>query len=48
MAPKYSGYCCAIRECLILARFYKYLLDNNVENKVYDAVKDIEFDATLY
>ena len=48
MAPKYTGYCCAIRECLILARYYKYLLDNNVTDKVYDAVKDVEFDATLY
>ena len=48
LGPKYTGYMCAIRECLILARYYKYLLDNNVEDKVYDAVKDVEFDATLY
>ncbi len=48
LGPKYTGYMCAVRECLILARYYKYLLDNNVTDKVYDAVKNVEFDATLY
>ena len=47
-APKYTGYMCVIRECLILARYYKYLLDNNVDTNIYDAVKDVEFDTTLY
>ena len=47
-APKYTGYMCAVRECLILARYYKYLLDKKVDTNIYDAVKDVEFDATLY
>ena len=48
LGPKYTGYISAMREILILARLYKYILDNNVTENVYDAVKDLEIDATLY
>ena len=30
-----------MRTFLILARFYKHLLDNNINDKVYDAMKDV-------
>ena len=44
----YVGYIAPMRELLILARFYKYLLDNNITENVYDAVKDRKFDFDLY
>ena len=44
----YSGFICSMRMWLIAARFYKYLLDNNITENVYDAVKDVEFDTDLY
>ncbi len=44
----YSGYIAAMREFLIMARIYKYILDNNIENNVYDAIKDVKVDFALY
>lgn len=44
----YVGYISPMREMLILARFYKYLLDNGITENVYDAVKDVRFDFDLY
>lgn len=44
----YVGLIAPMREFLILARFYKYLLDNNIDSNIYDAVKDVKFDYDLY
>lgn len=44
----YAGYICPMRELLIVARIYKYLLDNNIDSNVYDAIKDVKFDYSLY
>lgn len=44
----YSGNICPMRAFLILARFYKYLLDNNINENIYDAVKDLKIDYDLY
>ena len=37
-----------MRELLVMARIYKYLLDNNVEDNVYDALKDVQVAFDLY
>ncbi len=44
----YAGFISPMREFLVLARFYKYLLDNNITENVYTAVKDVKFDFDLY
>ena len=44
----YSGFICPMREFLILARVYKYIVDNNITSNVYDAIKDQKFDFELY
>ena len=44
----YDGLICPMREFLILARFYKYMLDNNIDKNVYDALKDVKVDFELY
>ncbi len=44
----YSGYISPMRELLVLMRIYKYLLDNNVDQNVYTAIKDQRFDFDLY
>ena len=46
--PPYHGTACAIRCMLMTARFYKFLLDNNITENVYDAVKDEKFSSELY
>ena len=46
--PGYKGYISPMREFLVLARFYKYLLDNNITEKVYTAVSNQKFDFDLY
>ena len=33
---------------MVLLRIYKYMLDNNVDANVYDALKDQKFDFDLY
>ena len=43
-----SGFVSSMRMWLIAARFYKYLLDNKIEDNVYDAVKDAKFSTDLY
>ncbi len=47
MTP-YYGIISPMRTFLILCRFYKHLLDNNITANVYDAVKDLKFDYDLY
>ena len=44
----YKGLICPMQSLLILCRFYKYLLDNNITENVYDAVKDQTFDPDLW
>lgn len=44
----YGGVCCLERNLLTMARFYKYLLDNNISNNIATACADVKFDATLY
>lgn len=44
----YEGLISPIRELLIVARIYDYLLENNIDSNVYDAVKDQKFDFDLY
>lgn len=44
----YEGNISAMRELLILMRIYKYLLDNNIDEHVYSAIKDQMFDYDLY
>lgn len=45
---KYVGYICPIRELLIAARIYKYIIDNEIYEDVYDAIKDQTFAFDLY
>ena len=44
----YLGLIAPMRELLICARFFKYLLDNNITENVYDAVKNVKFSYDLY
>ena len=44
----YAGLISPMREMLILMRIYKYMLDNNIDSNVYDALKDQKFDFDLY
>ena len=44
----YAGYVAPMRELLVLMRIYKYLLDNNINDNVYDAIKSQKFDFDLY
>jgi hypothetical protein len=44
----YLGYISPMRELLIMMRIYKYLLDNNIDSKVYSAIKDQKFSFDLY
>ena len=44
----YDGLISPMREMLIVMRVYKYLLDNNVDGNVYDAIKNQTFDFDLY
>ena len=44
----YSGQISPMRELLILMRIYKYLLDNNINENIYTAIKDLTFDFELY
>lgn len=44
----YVGYISPMRELLIAARIYKYILDNGIETNVYDAIKDVRVDFALY
>jgi hypothetical protein len=44
----YSGLICPMRELLIAARIFKYILDNDINENVYDAIKDVKFSYDLY
>ena len=44
----YSGQISAMRELIVLARIYKYILDNNIKTNVWDAIKDVKFDFDMY
>ena len=44
----YSGYISSMRELYILARVYEYILDNNISENVYTALKDRQFDFDMY
>ena len=44
----YSGLISPMREMVILARVYKYILDNNITKNVYTALKDQQFDFDMY
>jgi hypothetical protein len=44
----YSGYISPMREMVILARVYKYILDNDITENVYTALKDQQFDFDMY
>ena len=44
----YVGYISPMRELLILARIYKYLLDNNINDNVYDSLQGVTVDYALY
>lgn len=46
--PPYEGNMSSMRMFLIAARFYKHLLDNNINDKVYTAMKDVNIDYDLY
>ena len=44
----YEGIISAMRTFLIMARFYEYLLANNIEDNVWDAMKDVHLNYDLY
>lgn len=44
----YIGLICPMREFLITARIFKYILDNDITSNVYDAIKDQKFSFDLY
>ena len=44
----YLGLICPMREFLITARIFKYILDNDITSNVYDAIKDVKFSFDLY
>ena len=44
----YLGLICPMREFLIAARIFKYILDNDITENVYDAIKDVKFSFDLY
>ncbi|MBQ9475585.1 MAG: hypothetical protein IJU69_04945, partial [Bacteroidales bacterium] len=45
---QYKGVCCLERNLLIMARFYKYLLDNNINEGVASACASMALNAGLY
>ena len=46
--PGYEGIISAMRTFLIMIRFYDYLLQNNIEDNVWDAMKDVHLNYDLY
>ncbi len=44
----YVGFISPMRELYILARVYKYILDNDITENVYTALKDQQFDFDMY
>ena len=48
MLDGYVGLISPMRELLVLMRIYKDLLDNNVNDQVYTAIKDKTYSFDLY
>ncbi|MBQ9475735.1 MAG: carbohydrate-binding domain-containing protein [Bacteroidales bacterium] len=48
VAGKYQGACCISRSYLIMARFYQYLLENNITSNISSACSSMMLDASLY
>ena len=44
----YTGYCCPMRAFVISLRFWDYIVNNNITDNVYDALKDVKVAADLY
>lgn len=44
----YTGLISPMHEFIVLARVYKYILDNNITSNVYDALKNVKFDFDCY
>lgn len=44
----FSGYACPMRLFLISLRFLDYIVENNITENVYDALKDVKVSAALY
>ncbi len=44
----YEGYISSMRELVVLARVYKYLLDNDINENIYTALQDKTFDFDMY
>ena len=44
----YDGLISPMREMLVMLRIYKDILDNNVNDKVYSAIKDKQYSYDLY
>jgi hypothetical protein len=44
----YEGLISPMRELMVLMRIYKYILDNNINENVYTAIKDQSFSFDLY
>ena len=44
----YSGLISPMRELILLMRVYKYMLDNDVDENVYTAIKDVKFEYDMY
>ena len=48
VAGQYTGCLCLSRSLLIMARFYKYLLDNNITSGIPAACASMAIDSALY
>ncbi|MBQ9474766.1 MAG: BACON domain-containing protein [Bacteroidales bacterium] len=48
VAGQYKGCCCLERNYLIMARFYKYLLDNNISRNIESACSSMKLSAGLF
>ena len=48
VAGKYTGCCCISRSYLIMARFYQYLLDNNITSNISSNCASMLLDASLF
>jgi len=44
----YEGQISPMRELIIMARIYKYILNNNITKNVYSAIKDVKFEYDMY
>ncbi|MBO4263690.1 MAG: phosphodiester glycosidase family protein [Bacteroidales bacterium] len=44
----YKGVCCLERSLLLVARFFRYLLDNHISDNIASACAAMQLDASLY